>query len=351
MAKSETGTETLLSVQILRAAAALCVCTVHFNAVSLMLAGRAQDPLALYPLASGVDLFFVISGFVMVYSSEPLFGAANSPRIFLGRRLARIVPLYWIMTAFGIYAESTPFNTQSLIKSYFFIPYIAPSGNMDPLYGVGWTLNFEMFFYAIFAGATILRRDPAVILVAGIIMVSVMIGRDIPVLPVPFRFWTDPITLEFVFGMILATIYRSGQRIPRWLGLMLCLAGALAAWHGVPSQPPSGDRWITCGIPAALIFAGLVLQPPINQMLAPLSKLGDASYAMYLVHSLVMAAILILWPRGLHHFHKPLVLVLGMLLTILLALGIYRWFERPLTRLIRSISAIQQRARTRPTWN
>jgi peptidoglycan/LPS O-acetylase OafA/YrhL len=350
-ANSEAGTETLLSVQILRAVAALSVCTVHFNAVSLMLAGRAQDPLALYPLAGGVDLFFVISGFVMVYSSEPLFGTADGPRIFLGRRLARIVPLYWVMTAFGIYAESTPFDTQSLIKSYLFIPYTAPSGGMDPLYGVGWTLNFEMFFYVIFAGATILRRDSAVSLVAGIIMVSVMTGRDIAVLPVPFRFWTDPITIEFVLGMVLALIYRLGQRIPRWLGMALCVAGALAAWHGVPSQPPSGDRWITCGIPAGLIFAGLVLQPPITPMLSPLSKLGDASYAMYLVHSLVMAAILILWPRGLHHYHKPLVLVLGMLLTIVLALAIHRWFERPLTRLIRNMSTFRQRPRTGPTWS
>ena len=137
MAKAESGTETLLAVQVLRAFAALSVCAVHFNAVSLMLAGRGNGRLVLYPMAGGVDLFFVISGFIMVYASEDLFGTADGPEIFLGRRLARIVPLYWVMSAIGIYAESTPFNLQSLIESYFFFPYIAPSGGIDPLYGVG----------------------------------------------------------------------------------------------------------------------------------------------------------------------------------------------------------------------
>jgi exopolysaccharide production protein ExoZ len=95
--------DSLLSIQILRAVAALAVCGVHFDQMTLMLAGHSNDPIPLYPLAAGVDLFFVISGFVMVYSSEPLFGRSGSPKEFLVRRLARIVPLYWLTMTIGIW--------------------------------------------------------------------------------------------------------------------------------------------------------------------------------------------------------------------------------------------------------
>lgn len=343
MAKPESGVANVFAVQILRSVAALSVCCVHFNALSLMIEGRRNDPLVLYPLACGVDLFFVISGFVMVYSSEHLFGAASGTGIFLARRLARIVPLYWVMSAIGIYADSTPFDMQSLIKSYLFIPYVTSSGAMYPLYGVGWTLNFEMFFYVIFAGALSLRRNAAVLLVSAILIGTVMAGRNISNLPAPVKFWSDPIILEFVFGMALATVYRYGVRVPRWFGVVLCIAGALAVWHGVPRQPPSGDRWAACGIPAAMIFAGLVLQPPLSQRLLLFSRLGDASYAMYLVHSIVLAAIFIFWPKLLHRWPKGLVLVLGMLITIALSVCIYRWFERPVTKFFRAAWHVSQR--------
>ena len=115
--------------------------------------GHADDPIPLYSLASGVDLFFVISGFIMVYSSEDLFGARGAWRTFLTRRLVRIVPLYWLTTAITIPLMSLTVDWQSLLGSYFFIPYRAPSNAIVPLHGVGWTLNLEMFFYVIFAAA------------------------------------------------------------------------------------------------------------------------------------------------------------------------------------------------------
>jgi peptidoglycan/LPS O-acetylase OafA/YrhL len=124
----------LLSIQFLRAIAALSVCASHFNVLSLMIDGRADDDRVLHPLAAGVDLFFIISGFVIVHSSEDLFGRATASAIFLGRRLARIVPLYWVATAIGVYAESKPFDASSLIKSYLFIPFLSQNGKIAPLY-------------------------------------------------------------------------------------------------------------------------------------------------------------------------------------------------------------------------
>ena len=133
-------------VQALRAAAAIAVTLVHFNWLYLAIIGKFGDREFLYPLAAGVDVFFVISGFIMVYSSEKLFGEPGAPRIFLARRIARIVPIYWVTTAVDVWIENKAFDLQYVLKSFFFIPYAQPSGQIVPVFGVGWTLNFEMFF-------------------------------------------------------------------------------------------------------------------------------------------------------------------------------------------------------------
>ena len=84
-------TPTIVSVQALRAVAAFAVVLCHFSQLNLMIQGRPNDPIPLYALASGVDLFFVISGFVMVYSSEDLFGTPRAWRTFLSRRIGRVI--------------------------------------------------------------------------------------------------------------------------------------------------------------------------------------------------------------------------------------------------------------------
>ena len=136
----------LAPIQGLRAIAALSVSVVHFNTLWLILQGRGSEPMILYPLASGVDIFFVISGFIMVYSTERLFGQAHAPLVFLAKRLARIVPLYWLTMSIAILVQQTPIDPITLIKSYLFMPFATPDGEMHPIYGIGWTLEFEIFF-------------------------------------------------------------------------------------------------------------------------------------------------------------------------------------------------------------
>src|SRR5579883_269260 len=228
--------DNLLSVQILRAIAAVSVCAVHWEILSELLDGvRLEQPL-LNPLAAGVDLFFVISGFVMVYSSESLFARPGAPATFLGRRIARIVPLYWATTTLVIFSRGLPVDARQLLGSYFFIPYMGEDQQMLPLYGVGWTLNYEMLFYLVFSAAIMLRREMAAMAVAGVLLGAIVLGRVMPGMPVPLRYWSDPIIMEFVFGMALALAYRHGLRLPRWVGLALLLVGAVAIWHGVPRQ-------------------------------------------------------------------------------------------------------------------
>jgi exopolysaccharide production protein ExoZ len=222
-----------------------------------------------------------------------------------------------------------------LIKSYLFIPYVAPDGTFDPLYGVGWTLNFEMFFYVLFAAAIWLRREVAVACVAIALLIGIAAGHFLHPTIAALKFWSDPIVLEFAFGMGVALAYRRGARLPAWLGGALCLIGAIAMWRAVAQQPPSSYRWLHSGIPAAAIFAGAVLQPPTKAPLRWLNALGDASYSIYLLHTLVIAAIFGLWHSGLNTYPIQNVMIAGFLLTIALALASYRLFEVPVALLMR----------------
>ena len=178
----------ILSVQMLRALAALMVVVGHVQAQAIYDAARfggSFTPSHILPWGAGVDLFFVISGFIMVVSSEKLFAAPHAPVTFITRRLARIIPLYWAFStlylltkaSFGA-AGANPFPTwPDIIASYAFWPADTfGDGFPRPFYTLGWTLNYEMFFYALFAVFLVFPRGKAVSFVAAVLAVGVALG-------------------------------------------------------------------------------------------------------------------------------------------------------------------------------
>jgi exopolysaccharide production protein ExoZ len=140
------------SVQALRAVAALSIAILHVlhEATGLDSGGMIARWHAALPWAAGVDLFFVISGFVMVYASDELFGRLDAPRLFIVRRLIRIVPLYWAATTLFLLVALTARSSVSegigsvtnVIMSYAFLPTRRPDGSIQPIYSLGWTLNY-----------------------------------------------------------------------------------------------------------------------------------------------------------------------------------------------------------------
>jgi exopolysaccharide production protein ExoZ len=333
------------SVQALRAFAALSVAILHVlhDAIPLDPSGHIERWHNALPWASGVDLFFVISGFVMVYASADLFGRRGSPTTFMGRRLIRIVPLYWATTTFFlVVALATPasvseagFGVTDVIKSYAFLPASRPDGTIQPIYSLGWTLNYEMFFYVVFAACIVLPRRRAVAVVALLLSTAMAAHRLVPPHATAFVFWTDSILLEFLLGMAVAVIAAKevSLLIPFRVGLFLTALILLIGTHlsGIPSGP------VITGVPMSLAVAAAVLGRPIR-VPNVLLLLGDASYALYLVHPFAMRPVGIIWQR----FHltgstaAALYAATALLLAIIGAICVHLWFERPVGAWLRS---------------
>jgi exopolysaccharide production protein ExoZ len=150
----------------------------------------------------------VISGFLMVYSCERLFGRPWASAQFFKRRLVRIVPLYWLATT-GLVLLLAPFaGTKAVIASLLFWPY--PAGGA-PLLNVGWTLNIEMFFYLVFRVTLLAKSRVAVTAAVSIFLLGfAWLGPTSGAL----AYFSNPIITEFVFGMIIALAYRADIRLP-----------------------------------------------------------------------------------------------------------------------------------------
>jgi peptidoglycan/LPS O-acetylase OafA/YrhL len=353
------GSGQIATVQILRALAALTVVFGHTQYDAMITAGRVGFTLErnhALPWGAGVDLFFIISGFIMVYASARFFGQAKAGQAFLMRRLVRIVPLYWVFASaylflssqFGGAASRGQFDLGEIIASYLFWPLdIFDDGHPRPFYTLGWTLNYEMFFYCIFALFLPLDRARAVVAVSLALLVFVIIGLMFPQIPMPLRFWSKPIILEFVLGMLIAEAYLRGLRLPKGVGAALVLAGIVVLFidpmqaHLRPENwitPNTMMRFLSWGVPMAAIMAGLLLTDwrlavPDGPMLRFWVSMGDASYALYLVHPFVIVAWRKIWlALGLDAMlgYWPLI-ASSVLLSIVASFATYRSFEKPMT--------------------
>ncbi len=338
------------SIQTLRAIAALAVVALHIPQ-DIKMRGYGEAPTFALG-AFGVDLFFIISGFIMVYASRHLFAKEGASLEFILRRAARIIPTYWLVTSFLVFIArrqipvSPDYSWQHILASYLFIPYPRPSdGFILPLLPLGWTLNYEMFFYAVFSVALMLPRVAAISAVSVIFVLMTITGGLLP-LAQPLRFWSDSIILEFVYGMLLAEAYIRGVRLPTAAAVLIIAAGAVGAMLYDPTVPSSAAlRGIGWGLPAAAVFAGVVLSVPWKiGSSAILHTLGGASYSLYLTHVVVFIYMGSYFRRlGLPAYSLPplLTAALWLVASVLVGLVVYVAFERPVTR------ALQRRIRAR----
>lgn len=337
----------ILSIQILRALAACLVVFGHSLHDAEHIAARiAQAPLdiAFLDWGFGVDIFFVISGFIMISTTAETFGRPDAARLFFQRRLIRIAPLYWLLTAGLIFVSFiapnllnvTVENFRSILTSYFFIPDVRGNGEVRPILALGWTLNYEMFFYAVFACCLMLPLRRGVLWLTTLFLLFSLLGAITTFSSTALIFWTDSIILEFLFGVFIALACRAGAQLPASAALALFGLGAALA---VVLGPLSGfyqtlPHVLRAGVPATMIVAAAAFAPRLSAtwIVAPLVALGDASYSLYLTHPFVVRPLRNVW-MTLQGGMLPLgfYVLLCCSVAIIAALLVYRLIEKPMT--------------------
>jgi exopolysaccharide production protein ExoZ len=323
-----SSSQPVANIQALRAIAATLVIFQHIHIVTLG--------------SFGVDIFFVISGFVITYVS-----VSETPAAFLLKRVFRVVPLYWLGTiaVFAVAAvapslvNSTTADVIELLKSLFFIPYVKSNGLTHPVLFLGWTLNYEVLFYAIFGLALTFGSKAAPLIATIFISSLVLIGLLFSIQTEPFRFWTQPITLEFLFGVWIFVGWHKGLWLliaPRYaiaLGVVLLV---LMGWE----QTKGSFDWIepiSFGIPAAaIVMLALSCEGKI-QVPAILLAVGDASYSLYLFHPYLVEPA----QKIVTHFtQSPVVIILAIPFMVAAAIAFallsYRIIERPSNHWLRA---------------
>lgn len=331
-------TKTINSLQVLRGLAALAVTAGHTFAFTDNAGLVAFFDDFVLPYTFGVDAFFVISGFIMYYTSREKFGAPGYPLNFFRKRLARIAPMYWLCTlVIGTIYLAFGQLDGDIVKSLLFIPYYAPDGHIYPVLGVGWTLNYEMLFYFIFGLSLFFRPKLAIAFVTTTISVLVISGYLIGSDNAATWAWTRPIILEFLFGVFIGIAYHKwGKTGNIWLALMLlALSMAVVPLTGygiIPTIAFYDPRALQAVL---LVFACASLIPWSWESRTPafLIYLGNISYALYLVHPIVVRAL-----KAVLKFDMPnsdllgaIFIMLGITASIVAAHFMHNYFEKPVT--------------------
>ena len=295
--------ETLDGLQGLRGLAAILVVCDHAICTLNHKAGADNDVgFAWFLGGLGVQIFFAISGFTMMLAHGNDFGSAGAGQNFAVRRLGRIVPLYWIASLIYyiklVQTHAAP-GICDLLLSLGFVPHKEIGQAFGtPVYGLGWTLQYEMFFYSMFALALFAQRRAALIgltLVFAGLAASAQAGLLSP--ETVLGYLGSPIVLFFVGGIgigVLRNITSSRGLFPWGFRTSVALS-SLAVIAAVASAAVFGS---TCGLTravaataalASVLVCGLARPEPSNSPLRRLAKaLGDSTYAIYLTHPFIV---------------------------------------------------------------
>jgi peptidoglycan/LPS O-acetylase OafA/YrhL len=334
----------------------------RFVAASMVLAGHAQHQvqqvagidLSSYRMlpnpafyAGGVDVFFVLSGFIMVTICRTSFGTPGASGEFLLRRVARIAPPYWVFTTamicatllFPQHVAHGRWSADHMLASYLFIPTRNAYGDLYPVLVLGWTLEFEMLFYLMFAIGLRWPRARGLAFIFGAVAALGGLGALFGPTSGPFAFWCNPIVFEFLFGMLVAGAHATGWRCaPRW-GAALLAVGIVLLYAGSARSDPDPfwlPRAFWMGLPASLVCAAAALtREPATAGWAGrgLARAGDASYVLYLSHPFTLTTFSLLAVRlGLGD--PWLYLALACASCVVVAMALHQTIERPFVAML-----------------
>lgn len=300
--------ERLYSLQGLRGLAVLGVVLFHMTSVELKYSGGDRLLPGWFDFFQlGVDLFFVISGFVMVIVSRGRFQSGVESRRFLFNRVSRIYPTYWLyfFITLAVYLiqpgmVNSGHGGSNLWKSFMLLP-----SDKVLLVMVAWSLVFELWFYLVFCVLLLFKEHhlPWLLAVWAMVLLVFNVLQDWQDYPPVLAVVLHPYALEFIAGAMLALFFysRHSIRIPD-AGILVLLSGALLA--GMPAIGLYGlyeshglTRMLVVGpVFGALVFTLALLERRQHvSMPDGLVLIGDMSYTVYLSHLLVLGVIGRIW--------------------------------------------------------
>lgn len=294
----------LQTIQWLRGIAALLVTLVHgSNEVNKIF----PSSLIFIPhnFVIGVDLFFIISGFIMVYTTRKYEKGWQSSLLFIKKRFIRVVPIYWLYSLLAIfsvtllskYMSNPAVDIGHIVKSLFFIPeYYPNTDSIQPILRVGWTLNYEMYFYALFSLSLLITSKYRVVLTSAFFLFIFFLSLTSD--NVLARFYSNNIIFEFILGMLIAKIFSNEKLKFLFIGyrsFILFFSLSVISYSilvGGNDVNDIGCRGLQFGIPAAALFISFLSLDSIiakgisasNILFNVMSSLGDSSYTQYLAH-------------------------------------------------------------------
>jgi exopolysaccharide production protein ExoZ len=348
----------IFSLQVLRAIAVTLVVFIHV--INYSIAHSAKQPVmgSFYNLkywgAIGVDLFFVISGFIMSVVVPSYFGN-DGVKLFFTKRISRIIPLYYLFGAFAtaIAVYKHKFALNIFIKTFIFLPLFDIKKFIIPFIDVGWSLSYEMYFYLLIAMLLAFKRKIFWIILPLIFALSA-VGILFNFQSVIIRFVTSPLLLEFGLGIICGLVYKhlvtrvlSGSSY-KYLFMFVMIAG-LALMTGsifwgfkdvymqdvIENDNQSAlYRAIIWGVPCAMFLFGVVMFEHCTSLKFPslLIKAGDASYSCYLVHGYLYPIFFKIFNGPLRLLGPDFLVIADIVLCIGASLLFYQHVERAVVR-------------------
>lgn len=336
--------QTYEGIQVLRVVAALLVVITH---TTFYTHERLSADMPIWRTgAMGVDIFFIISGFVMMATAGSLINTPGGWKIFASKRLIRIAPMYWLATSVKLismliipsmvlHAELSPWT---IISSYAFLPSTNIEGRFEPLLGVGWTLIFEMFFYAVFTVGLFLRVN--VIAFTTMVMGTCFI---ISLFRTPewnaATMYFSPIVLYFLIGMILFKLSKqlrpSAMIAIALIGIAICAIAFATLEFDVKS---GAANFATVAISCLIVLVTIAIEPFVKGRLpAALLFFGEASYVLYLFHPLIAPIVPEVLRRTYPAIPPGACVAICVAVSLIAAAIIHVAIEKPVTARLRNL--------------
>ena len=330
------------NIQVLRGIAVMMVVLFHIHALE----SQYFHAITLMPDffdvgTAGVDIFFVVSGFIMIEVTRGKFQQPVEIFRFIYNRIARIYPIYWfysllLLLVFFIHPawinHLQADHHLSMVRSFLLIPQ-----ETLPLLTVSWTLIHEMYFYVVMTGLLLLPEKFLLQLLglwALFVMVSHFLGTAHSA---TLLLMTHPLTIEFIAGCLIAKFHAQGKKLSAWcvfvLGIITFLGVGYA--HFLPSDVRGGwPRIILFGTPSVLlVYGGVLLEHHKILISTLLRKLGNASYSIYLSHLFVLSVLGRMYAVVV--ISNPIVHMAALILELIVVMVVgwlsFHYLENPLT--------------------